>query len=1162
MSQLATSDAIAAFITRWKQAAGTERSNYQLFLNELCALIGVEPPNPQTGDDRDDGYVYERRVTFSHGDGSSSHGFIDLYRRGAFVCEAKKVRQDQQTKGFDDALLRARSQAEGYARALPATEGRPPFLIVVDVGTRIELYSEFSRSGATYTPFPDPRSHRLSLDDLALPEVRDRLARVWSDPLSLDPSRESARVTRDIANRLAALARSLEKAGHDPEAVAQFLMRCLFTMFAEDVELLPPRSFIELLERHQDQPQVAMKMLDQLWRDMDGGGFSTVLASDVLRFNGKLFKQPDTLPLSRDQIGLLIEAARADWKHVEPAIFGTLLERALSVKDRHKLGAHYTPRAYVERLVLPTVIEPLRGEWSDAQAAALTLMSEGKSDEAVVVIRGFHHRLCTVRVLDPACGSSNFLYVTLEHLKRLEGEVLNTLDEIGYRQTGLALDGERADAIGGETVDPHNLLGIEINPRAAAIAEVVLWIGYLQWHFRTRGDVNPPIPVIRDFRNIECRDALLEYDGVEIVTDDDGRPMSRWDGVTMKKSPITAEDIPDETARVPLERYINPRKARWPEADFVVGNPPFIGTKRMKLALGDGYVAAVRSTWNDVPESADFVMYWWHHAAQLVSASLLQRFGFITTNSLRQTFNRAVLSTAMSGRNAVTLAFAVPDHPWVDSADGAAVRIAMTVGSRDPGTGKLLTVSSESAGGDQDAADVSLSSSSGTIHPDLRIGANVAAARPLRAGESLAGMGVALHGSGFILTPEAAAACRPHGEAVIKPYLGGRDLLQGRRERYLIDFSGLSKDQALAANPAAFQHVVDYVKPERDQNNRNPLRELWWRFGWERPVLRSALADLPRYIATTETSKHRPFQFIEGEILCDHSIVCIALDDAYCLGVLSSSVHETWALRAGGTLEDRPRYNKTRCFDPFPFPVADEEQTALIRCLGEQLDAHRKHQQAVHPELTLTGIYNVLDKLRQGTPLNDKERTLHEQGLVTILRQLHDDLDAAVLAAYGWQDLVPLLRIAHGNEAATEDESPGDAMRAFESSILDRLVALNTERAAEEARGLVRWLRPDYQDAAGSAVAQDALVDGSESAATSPSGDAIIRQAWPKDSVAQVKAVAQVLGESPVPLSAEDVADRFKSRGSWKKRLPPLLNMLVALGRATEHEGKYRARNG
>lgn len=443
-------DEADAFVAKWQGVTASELSASQSFLSDLCRLLGVDVPHP-AGEGE---YEFERPVTFNHGDGSTSAGRIDLYRRGAFVLESKKLKEAAHTRGFDAAMLRARSQAEGYARALPASEGRPPFVVVVDVGHRIELYSEFTRSGATYTPYPDPRSHRIALDDLRRPEILDRLRRIWTDPLSLDPSRESARVTRAIATQLAELARSLEKGRHAPEAVAQFLMRCLFTMFAEDVKLLPQDSFRDLLIKYAEQPDTAMRMLGQLWRDMDAGGFSAVTANDVLRFNGKLFKQPDVLPLDTAQLALLIQAARADWKHVEPAIFGTLLERALEPSARHKLGAHYTPRAYVERLVLPTVIEPLREEWSNAQAAALTLAAENKQDEAVAELLRFHHRLCSVRVLDPACGSGNFLYVTLEHLKRLEGEVLNALDELGHRQTGLAIAGERGDASAGETVEP------------------------------------------------------------------------------------------------------------------------------------------------------------------------------------------------------------------------------------------------------------------------------------------------------------------------------------------------------------------------------------------------------------------------------------------------------------------------------------------------------------------------------------------------------------------------------------------------------------------------------------------------------------------------------------------------------------------------------------
>ena len=1151
--------AVEDFIVRWQAAGGSERANYQLFLNELTVVLGVGPPQPQAQDHRDHAYVYERRITFRHGDGSESNGYIDCYKRACFVGEAKRLKAAPDTRGFDDAMLRARSQAEQYARALPADEGRPPFLVVFDVGRRIDLYSDFTRSGATYVPFPDPRSHRIALADLRRPDIRERLRAVWTEPLSLDPAQAAARVTREIAARLAELAKSLERAGHPAQPVAQFLMRCLFTMFAEDVRLLPPNSFRDLLDRYREQPDTAMRMLEQLWRDMDRGGFSPVLAVDVLRFSGKLFRAPDTLPLDRDQIGLLHAAARADWRLVEPAIFGTLLERALDPAERHALGAHFTPRAYVERLVLPTVIEPLRAEWIEAQAAALTASGESRDAEAVEILRAFHHRLCTVRVLDPACGSGNFLYVTLEHLKRLEGEVLNALDELGASQVSLALDHERADASAGETVDPHQLLGIELNPRAAAITEVVLWIGYLQWHFRTHGQVNPPQPVIRDFRNIENRDAVLAYDRVEYLSDERGVPVTRWDGTTYKTSPVTGEQIPDENARIPVEHYVNPRKAEWPEADFVVGNPPFIGTKRMKAALGEGYVDALRRTWPNVPDSADFVMYWWDKAAALVQSGTVHRFGLISTNSLRQTFNREVIVAAR--RKNVHLKFAIPDHPWVDSTDGAAVRIAMTVADTDPGPGQLVEVRSEIPGATGEV-EIEVSARSGEINADLTVGANIASSAALQANASIAGMGVALHGSGFILEPDVARRIRAGGEAVVKPYVSGRDLLQVPRTRFLIDFFGMSEADAMNANPAAYQHVIDYVKPERDHNNRKVLKDIWWRFGWERPQLRAALRGLRRFIATTETSKHRPFQFIDGSYLADHSIVCIAIEDAATLATLSSAVHVTWALAAGGRLGvgNDPRYNKTRCFDPFPFPVLTDTQTTTLRTLGEQLDAHRKRQQAAHPALTLTGMYNVLEKLRSGDTLSDKERAIHEQGLVSVLRQLHDEIDAAVLDAYGWSDLLPLLRIAHGNTPPAADQSREDARRSFDEAVLERLVALNTERAAEEARGLVRWLRPEFQSPQASAAPEQEAMDVAAADEDIAAPVLVTKPVpWPKDTLQQVRAVAETIAASAAGLTLAEIEARFTARGPWKRRLPIVLDTLAAVGRVREHDGRYRA---
>lgn len=412
-----------------------------------------------------------------------------------------------------------------------------------------------------------------------LPEVVARAGRRAEDkfvefftatirnPLGLDPSRRSAKVTRDVATQLAHLARSLEASGHPADTVAHFLMRCLFTMFAEDVGLLPEDSFKNFLIGRRGKLDSFPAMLSSLWTAMDRGDFSPILEQKLLRFNGQLFSNSTSLPLTDGQLELLIAAAGANWREVEPAIFGTLLERALDPHERHKLGAHYTPREFVERLVLPTVIEPLREEWEAAKAAAVTVAKLGKLEEAREEVDRFLKRLQHVTVLDPACGTGNFLYVTLEHLKRLEGEARDIFMRFGGTTSFEGL---------GFTVDPHQLLGIEVNPRAAAIADLVLWIGYLQWHFRTFGNTTPAEPIIKAFGNIECRDAVMAYERAEVVLDDAGRPVTRWDGRTKKPHVVTGELVPDDSARQPVLRYVNPRMADWPEAEFIVGNPPFI----------------------------------------------------------------------------------------------------------------------------------------------------------------------------------------------------------------------------------------------------------------------------------------------------------------------------------------------------------------------------------------------------------------------------------------------------------------------------------------------------------------------------------------------------------------------------------------------------------
>ncbi|WP_232727811.1 DNA methyltransferase [Acidovorax sp. 69] len=914
-------------------------------------------------------------------------------------------------------------------------------------------------------------------------------------------------------------------------------------MFAEDVELLPKGAFLGLLQTRCDDPATLQQMLRILWADMDRGGFSAALVKPVLHFNGKLFKGAAqdgySLLLTPEQVDLLIQAARCNWREVEPAIFGTLLERALDPTERHALGAHYTPRAYVERLVLPTVIEPLRADWANAQAAALVLAHEAaalqgkamdaKLAEARAEVKKFHHQLCTTRVLDPACGSANFLYVTLEHLKRLEGEVVNQLESLGHTQDQLGFEGE--------TVTLQQLRGIELNERAAALAELVLWIGYLQWHIRTRGKAAVAEPVVHNYGNIECRDAVLAWDAQEVAYDAAGKLLSRWDGTTFKTHPVTGEPVPDEAAQVPQWRYVGARQAAWPQADFIVGNPPFIGAKYLRSALGDGYADALRAAWPEVPESADFVMFWWHHAAAQVAAGHSRRLGLITTNSLTTTFNRRVVQAALD--KGTHLEMAIADHPWVDGANGAAVRIAMTVLAPDAGEGGLQSVTTEHAGEFGEVA-VTLNERRGLIHADLSVGANVAAAKPLQAMAGISSPGVKLHGAGFIVTPQEADAL---GHApLIRDYRNGRDLADKPRGVMVIDAFGLDAETLRKQYPAVYQWLAERVKPERDLNNRAVYRDNWWIFGEPRKELRPALAGLSRYIATVVTAKHRVFQFLDAGILADDALIAIAQDDGYTLGVLSSQLHIEWALATGSTLEDRPRYIKTTCFETFALPDEDTGLTPALReriaDLAEQIDAHRKRvlaPEAGNTGLTLTGMYNVLAALREGRALTAKEKTQYAQGLVGVLRELHDELDAAVLAAYG----LPA-------NASTDD-------------ILAHLVQLNAQRAAEEAQGRVRWLRPDFQNPQNSLQKQELLAQedkapeadlDSEKSLSKPEQAKPTQHPWPPTLPEQVRAVADALAASPVPLTLPAIEARFKGRGPWKKGLPTLLQTLEALGRA------------
>ncbi|MBM3551130.1 MAG: class I SAM-dependent DNA methyltransferase [Alphaproteobacteria bacterium] len=645
---------IENFISKWLgQEGGQERANYALFLTEFCDALDLRHPDGASAQHETNDYVFERVVRETGRDGAVSNRRIDLYKRNCFVLEAKQSRLkggEKEVRGqsdlfvtetaprgrrgaertWDVLMLNARRQAEDYVRLLPAGHEPPPFVLVCDVGHCFEVYANFRRDGKAFDQFPDRQSFRIFLEDLRRPEVRELLKTIWTDPVSLDPARKSARVTRAIAERLAAVSKALERDKHAPEDVAMFLMRCLFTMFAEDVGLLPEESFTEVLARCEKEPDTFRHDVGQLWEAMNSGGYAHALRRSVAKFNGEFFLKRGVLPLGREEIGELRRAAEYDWRDVDPSIFGTLLEQALDPKERKRLGAHFTPRAYVERLVVATVIEPLRTEWGQMLATIERKKSEiavlGPIDpkrttllmEARELAIRFHAQLSATRILDPACGTGNFLYVALELMKRLEGEVIDIVETLGGQEEPVWLDRQN--------VDPHQFLGLEINPRAAAIAELVLWIGFLQWHFRTRGD-KPPEPILHAFKNIVVKDAVLEADKA-LKRDEHGKP-------------VTGRDA--EGNLVEVYDYNNPRRPVWPDAEFIVGNPPFVSNREMRELLGDTYVDCLKRVYPEFNQAADFVLFFWINSARNPG---VRRVGLVSTSRLRMKQNNTVFRGA------------------------------------------------------------------------------------------------------------------------------------------------------------------------------------------------------------------------------------------------------------------------------------------------------------------------------------------------------------------------------------------------------------------------------------------------------------------------------------------------------------------------------------
>jgi hypothetical protein len=1026
---------IQRFIEKWRGQVGKETGNLQPFLLDLCrALYLPEPGASAPGAE----YCFEYSVPTVGDDGSPVTKEIDLYKRGCFILEGKqtsgavrkamgKEKGDAATT-YDKAVARAFGQATRYAETISVAEGKVPFLIVCDVGVGLYIWDAFQGGYGRYAS-----RRAIAMEDLARPDVQDYLRAIWTDPDSLNPNAVTAAVTREIAQGLGELKVKLATTEADPKRVALFLMRVVFTFFAEDIGLLPAGLFSAGLALWERKPDQFRQGLTQFWETMNEGG---QYGHDALkRFNGGLFKDVEALPLTWTQIRWMRGIADKSWKDLDPSIFGALLEGALDPTERKRHGVHYTPRAHIQRLIDNTFGKDLWAEWESLHGEAQALLDGGqdiegpKAKKMKTALMDFRKKVGTIKILDPACGSGNFLYVAFDTLKRIEEEVVATLELFG--ETKLKIQA------GPDAVTPKSLMGIELDDWAASIAELVIWIAYVQWYFRLYPQALSylpiPEPVLQNYDGIRRSDAVLAWAG----TRDTGK--TRWGGRTMV-SGITGKQVPDPADQVPIVEYLEPTPAEWPRADYIVGNPPFLGNKRMREMLGDGYADALRTAYPQVPESVDMVMYWWHKAALEIQNGRARRFGLITTNSITQVWQRRLVDRHLkpsADLPPLRVLWAVPDHPWGGTT--AKVRIAMTVGGLE-GAARIAWVTDE-GGGDtpEERADTIVLAEKAieTIHGDLRTGTDTVSVQGLKANAGLCSMGVTLVGDAFRVSEAKWVEWgRP---AVARPYMNGKDLADRLRGLYVIDLFGMGEDDAKRQCPHIWQHLHDTVKPERDQNNRQIYKDNWWIFGEPRANIRPALKDLVRYIVTVEAAKHRVFAFIDANVVPDHSLIVIASGDAYVLGVLSSNIHKTWISARCGHLGKGERYNKSLCFDPFPFPDATEEQKTEIRALGEALDRHIKAAQA--RGATITEMYNLAEALKSDptAKLSAAQRLTHERAATTVLIGIHEKLDAAVSRAYAWP-----------NDLSDEDT-------------LARLTALNAERAQEEANGKIRWLRPEYQ---------------------------------------------------------------------------------------------------
>jgi type II restriction/modification system DNA methylase subunit YeeA len=978
------------FIKRWDASTRNETAGSKPHFLDLCALLDVPLP---TDDPTGAVYAFEKQAAKANG----RKGWADVWFKDRFGWEYKSKGRD--LKAAHDQLLR-------YAGALE----NPPLLITSDMA-RIVVRTNFTNTVTQAT--------QIDLEALRDASTRDRLRDCWLAPDRWKPGTTRQALTERAAGDFAELAERLRKRGHAPGAVAHFVNRLVFCLFANDVRLLPNGMLGELLALAQKEPDSFADSAGMLFRAMSERG-GRIGFRPVHWFNGGLFDDDATLPLTANDIALLNKAATNDWSQVDPSIFGTLFERGLDPSKRSQLGAHYTDRAKIELLVQAVITRPLIAEWEAVRAGMAIAMAERvtalkeiapASDAALVIAkadaitaetkaarkniyraaerrdrkaaaflasadgayRTFLKRLRDFRVLDPACGSGNFLYVSMLALKDLELRVSVDAEAMGLEPSL-------------PSIGPESVLGIEVNSFAAELARVSVWIGHIQWA-RNHAYPVPSNPVLRKLDTIECRDAVMAESGAQ---------------------------------------------ATWPTADAIVGNPPFLGGKRLRSVLGDTYCDRLFAAYvGYVSAEADLVCYWFVRAQEAIVAGRVACAGLVATNSIRGGVNRRILDQIVKTG---TISTAWADEPW--TLDGAAVRVSLVCWGRERAIAPVL-----------DGVVVP------AIHADLTAyPADLTTARRIPSNAKLCFQGPVKVGAFDVagslarkwLTAPTNSNGRPNSD-VVRPLANGIDISRRWTDTWIVDFSSCSEaEAAFYAEP--FSHVVLNVKPIRDRNRDTQRRERWWLLGRSGADLQEGLSRLPRYVVTVRHSRHRLFVWLKAPTLPDSALIAFARDDDTSFGILHSRFHELWALRMGSALEDRPRYTPSTTFETFPFPdgltpnqsasaYAGDPRACRIADAARAIVKAREHwltppELVMHTPEVVPGFPDGLLPRNAAAETTLRDRTLtnlyNQRGVPqgAWLDNLHRALDEAVAAAYGW---------------------PADLN---ENEVLARLLALNLERAA------------------------------------------------------------------------------------------------------------------